>query len=85
MGVCDDVPVPVRVGVCVGVFVGVFVPVPLGVFVDVPVPVGVDVGVAAQGRTRAISICLHIVPERRSSALEHEYVVGHNPQSWEQL
>ncbi len=66
--VCVGVPVPLLEAVNVYVFEGVL----LGVFEAVPVPVGVDVGVGEQGRTRAISICLQVVPERRSSVLAHE-------------
>ncbi len=75
----------VGVGVHDALYVYVFEGVLLGVLEAVPVPEGVGVDVGEQGRTSAISICLHVVPEMGSSGFAHEYDGGHAPQSCEQL
>ena len=59
-------------GTCIGVLVPVFDAVKVYVFDAVPDGVGVTVEVGVQGRTRAISTCLHEDPERRSSGFAHE-------------
>jgi hypothetical protein len=68
----EAVPVPVLEAVKVYVLEAV----PVGLFEAVKVyvleAVRVGVGVGVHGRTRAISTCLHVVPERRSSGFAHE-------------